>query len=146
MNDELERLMREATARPWIPGHHTNPDHPCNCRSILAEGYFGSIATVNQSLTRDIEDGDCPPPEEAIANALLIVAAVNALPELLALREEVGRLREARVSQSNYTIDLQRIIEDLCKGRDIREPKTGARHHYNMAVAYLAALNQEPGQ
>lgn len=38
-----------------------------------------------------------------------------------------------------YTVDLQRIIEDLCHGREIRTPKTGARHHFEMAQAFFAA-------
>jgi len=51
-----------------------------------------------------------------------------------ALEAENKRLREARNSQTNYSIDLQRIIEDLCNERDIREPQTTARFHYDMAV------------
>jgi hypothetical protein len=38
--------------------------------------------------------------------------------------------------QVSYSIDLQRIIEDLCGDRDIRTPQTAARHHYAMAVKY----------
>lgn len=45
---------------------------------------------------------------------------------------------------SDYTIDLQRIIEDLVNGREIREPKTSARHHYDMACRYRAALSSLP--
>ena len=44
----------------------------------------------------------------------------------------------------DYSADLQRIIEDLCRGGPIREPKTSARFHYDMAVAYLAATTSEP--
>ena len=39
----------------------------------------------------------------------------------------------------DYAIDLQRIIEDICRGdRTIREPSTTARYHYDMAVKYVA--------
>jgi hypothetical protein len=49
-----------------------------------------------------------------------------------ALIKDIERLAEKR----DYTIDLQRIIEDLCNDRSIRVPKTTARFHYEMAVAY----------
>ena len=42
------------------------------------------------------------------------------------------------VRMLDYSTDLQRIIEDLCAGRDIREPFTSARHHYQMAVHHTA--------
>ena len=42
--------------------------------------------------------------------------------------------------QINYSIDLQRIIESLCTGQDIVEPKTTARHHYYMAVSYQSKI------
>lgn len=51
-----------------------------------------------------------------------------------ALEADNKRLREARDSQMDYSIDLQRIIEDLCNERDIRDPHTTARFHYDMAV------------
>lgn len=44
----------------------------------------------------------------------------------------------------DYSADLQRIIEDLCRGGPIREPKTSARFHYDMAVAYISAAKSEP--
>ena len=43
-------------------------------------------------------------------------------------------------AQIDYSIDLQRIIESICHGMDIAEPKTTARHHYDMAVKYKNAL------
>lgn len=46
---------------------------------------------------------------------------------------------EARVkAHSDYSIDLARIIENLCHGDEIRTPTTSARFHYDMAVAYMA--------
>ena len=60
--------------------------------------------------------------------------ALKAEATISALEAENKRLREARDSQMDYSIDLQRIIEDLCNERDIREPHTTARFHYDMAV------------
>lgn len=58
-------------------------------------------------------------------------------------REELVACRKQRMDQIDYSVDLQRIIEDLCRNRSIREPQTGARHHYEMAVAYRLASRQE---
>lgn len=48
--------------------------------------------------------------------------------------DEIKRLRAEVSGYKDYSIDLQRIIEDLCRLREIREPKTTARHHYAMAA------------
>jgi hypothetical protein len=58
-------------------------------------------------------------------------------------RDELVACRKQRMDQIDYSVDLQRIIEDLCRNRPIREPQTGARHHYEMAVAYRLASRQE---
>lgn len=55
----------------------------------------------------------------------------------------IERLTRELTSHIDYSIDLQRIIEDLCAGGPIREPKTSARHHYNMAVKALAEVLEE---
>jgi hypothetical protein len=74
------------TSGPWSPGHMINQDHSCQCRYILGEGYFGSIAVVSKDNGLKVGDGgnDCPPEEEAIANANLIASAPE-LYEALAL-------------------------------------------------------------
>jgi hypothetical protein len=70
------------TPGPWAPGHMTDPETTCECRYILSDGagYFGSVAVVSKSNGLRVGEGgnDCPPEEEAIANAHLIAAA----PEL----------------------------------------------------------------
>lgn len=91
---ELEEALKAATPGPWIPGHHTNPDHPCECRSILCEWYMGAICTVHHSETRAIEEGDNPPPEEAIANARLIALMRTHLPTLLEALKRQGEALE----------------------------------------------------
>lgn len=60
-------------------------------------------------------------------------------------RAELLAIEDRHMAQINYSVELQRIIEDLCHNRPIREPKSGAKHHYEMAVAYrLAAQDQKP--
>ena len=56
---------------------------------------------------------------------------------------ELDGYKKAWQNQSDYSIDLQRIIEDLCNGCKIRKPKTKARFHYDMAVYARAALAQK---
>lgn len=79
--------MSKHTPGPWIAGHMTDPEHSCNCRSILAGGYAGSIATIDVDNGKRIVDGgnDSPPLEEAIANARLIAEA----PALLELARKL---------------------------------------------------------
>lgn len=80
MSDDLKKLMEEATPGPW----EVEENH--GTRRIFAEGHPWALVSCCDKLVR--------PEAESKANAALIAAAVNAVPELLALREEVGRLRE----------------------------------------------------
>lgn len=66
MNDELERLIREATPGPW----YEVGDPTVFTSMISCDGEEGTIAFDVKTF-----------------NAALIVAAVNALPEMLALRK-----------------------------------------------------------
>lgn len=96
--DEIERIARAATQGTWIPGHHTNPDHSCECKSILSEWYMGAICTIHESADRSIENGDNPPPEEAKANSLHIASmdpstTLELTSALRAAQDEVERLR-----------------------------------------------------
>jgi hypothetical protein len=74
------------TPGPWSVGHMTNPDHPCECRTIFSETCAGGVATISKNNGLDIRDGgnDAPPEPEAIANAHLIAAAA---PDLVAALE-----------------------------------------------------------
>ena len=110
--DAIEARARAATQGEWIPGHHANPDHSCSCRGILSEFYFGSICTVNESLTRDIEDGDNPPPEEAAANARHIAGMDPTTT--LALTAEVRKLREAEQKHLQYVTSLAKYLHGKC--------------------------------
>lgn len=65
------------TPGPWSPGHIVDPDHPCGCRFIFADGLAGSVATVSAG------GNDSPSASETIANANLISAA----PELFTALE-----------------------------------------------------------
>jgi hypothetical protein len=65
---------------------------------------------------------------------------------ILALINERERLKRRLSEHSDYSIDLARIIEGLCSGGPIREPQTGARHHYDMAVAALRKSEERAGK
>ena len=115
--DEIERLMREATPLPWYVDTSPNasPDY------VSADGRAIARCYGSPNLSR---------PLPARTNAALIVAAVNALPELLALREEVGRLRAVLTKIANF------------EGYDC----TGVASNAELEIIdeARAALNQEP--
>ena len=110
--DNLKKLLAEATpAKPWTLEHDTD-----GSEVVDAKNY--SVARWDYALLAGGE-----------ANAALIVAAVNALPDLLAERE---RLREA----------LQRLL-------DVPEPMTTTEHFdYNANATRLAraALAESEGE
>ena len=73
--------MSKHTPGPWTLPHFADDSVDCNCLYILADGYAGAICVVNVDNGLPISEGgnDCPPLEEAIANAYLLHAA----PDLL---------------------------------------------------------------
>ena len=75
--DELERLIKSASELPWKEGLRDGDEKDVwGPGYLVAKVYLGSPAAKRRAN-----------------NAALICAAVNALPELVALRKEVGRLR-----------------------------------------------------
>lgn len=81
------------TQGPWECGHIANDEHPCNCTSIVSEGYAGGIATVHvdNGIAIIAEGGnDCPPLEEAKANSRLIAAA----PELYDFVDRISKITD----------------------------------------------------
>lgn len=88
----LERLLREATPGPWH-GLHDGPDakNPdCSCGQVWSGAVDWPVAFCD---TREGDEG----PNERVrkANAALIVAAINALPQLLETARKAGEYREA---------------------------------------------------
>lgn len=57
---------------------------------------------------------------------------------------EIQRLRDWDNKWCEYSIDLQRIIEALCSGREIPVPTSQARHHYEMAARFRASSPTPP--
>jgi hypothetical protein len=93
--DELEKLLADATPLPWRQGqpdsrkvhpHWRDSDGNDRDDCLHKNGWAKTIATVGK------EEGDWRDALRQHADAALIVAAVNALPELLAM---VKRLEEA---------------------------------------------------
>lgn len=87
------------TKGEWYIPHFVKDDVTCNCPWILNEGYVGSIATINWSKNKSIEEGDSPPLEEAKANATLICDAANTYNKTgftpSELANQVEEMREA---------------------------------------------------
>ena len=135
MTDDLERLFQRADFG--------------RLAFVQTDEDYGYIDDDNRAAT--LVDGisvDC---------GLALVAAVNAVPELLALREEVGRLREAltEVTQCFYAASAEGLEQKLWG--DGHQYEVGDLH--DLVIRRLipasvvaeqalarAALNQEGGQ
>lgn len=103
--DELKRLLAKGTKAPWNLCAHLRKAH-CGCggnRGFIygnGEGDEGHILDIFHEEDRgpDEEGGffdglQLPSRDRALANAALIVSAINTLPELLAAAEERDRLK-----------------------------------------------------
>lgn len=79
------------TKGEWSLPHFADEAVDCNCGSVLSEGYFGAIATVHIDNGKCVSQGgnDCPPLEEAKANAHLIAAAPDLYAALEALQRRI---------------------------------------------------------
>ena len=99
--DELERLAKAATPGPWTEGRH-------DMKSIV-EGYPAKyIYSPFQAVA--IACGEDVAWHQVICNAEYIVAACNAVPELIArVRELEGRIAELAKENSGH----KRVIHIL---------------------------------
>ena len=71
-------------------GHLADDTHTCDCAYIFDDGHAGGIAQVliNNGLPVSEGGNDAPQKDLAKAYLRLLVAAANALPELLDMLEE----------------------------------------------------------
>lgn len=137
--DDLKKLMAEATPGPWFVS---------GVRFKMNRSEWHGIMSYNEAKKQD--DNVClvgydPRTGEGHADARLIVAAVNALPELLALREENERLREvlavlvegAQLSEYESLTDDRGLSMRLCGPNFLQDFTLGDFRRAR------AALNQE---
>ena len=97
MSDELERLMREATPGPWEVSERAK-----DWRPQVVSTERGPICTMH---IPEIGDADL--------NADLIVAAVNALPELLAIKAERDRAQRACEQMGERIAYLENSVREI---------------------------------
>lgn len=73
---DIRKTMEKATKGPWHPGCIVDDNHPCNCRTILDEGYASGIATIVLGNDLPLGEGgiDGPGFDEAKANCAYIAA------------------------------------------------------------------------
>ena len=102
-NERASTMTETAhTPGPWRAGCITDPQSACDCASILDEGrYMGGIAQVyvHNGIDNISQGGnDCPPRDEAIANALLIAAAPDMFGAMTEFcrRVDAGEVRSVR--------------------------------------------------
>lgn len=86
--------------------------------------------------------GDCTPEDAA-----LIVAAVNALPELLAIKAERDRAQRACEQMGKRITSLESLISVLLENNPSDAVSDGGHTVLDLWLYHArAALNQEPGQ
>jgi len=99
------------TKGEWhLPHFVTNKDNPesCQCVFVLNEGICGSIADIQIDNGKQISEGgnDCPPLEEAIANAKLICSAPKMYELLIKMTHQFKMIKhECKANSYNSTIE-----------------------------------------
>lgn len=66
----------------------------------------------------------------------------QAADRLTALERDLGEARARFEKHSGYSIQLQRIIEAICHGRELR-PDSAELHHHKMADQFMTASKAE---
>jgi cell division protein ZapA (FtsZ GTPase activity inhibitor) len=141
--DELEKLLADATPLPWRQGqpdsrkvhpHWRDSDGNDRDDCLHKNGWAKTIATVGK------EEGDWRDALRQHADAALIVAAVNALPELLAMAEENARLREALQAIAD------RHIPDQPPAYDVSEADYARKHYMELRMLARAALKERQNE
>lgn len=90
-------MKSKFTPGDWSVPHFADASCGCECGYILADGYCGAVAEVFMDNGKRVgEEGgnDCPPREEAVANAHLIASAPKLFHALSRLVQEVDFLVE----------------------------------------------------
>jgi hypothetical protein len=90
------------------------------------------IAFRLQALIPATQDMDSTDAAETIEEACCEIFELRGM--VTEARRERDEAIKTRNGQLDYSIDLQRIIEALRVGKEIPMPKSGARHHYAMAL------------
>jgi hypothetical protein len=101
------------TKGDWMMPHfvtNDNKEDRCQCGFILNEQYCGAIATVHFSENSDVENGDNPLKEEAIANAKLMVAAPKLLEAMQEIESYINKMGVVSIAMSRIkTISKEAI-------------------------------------
>lgn len=102
--------MSKHTPGPWSVPHMARDEVACNCAYVLAEPYMGSICTISISDGKTISDfgNDCPPLDEARANARLIAAAPDLL-EAMQAAIECGMVPVSSAKEGGATAHSQQV-------------------------------------
>ena len=104
---EIKARVQAATPGTWSTPHLADDSCECNCTSVLADGYSGSICIISLDNGQKIGEGgnDAPPLAEAKANGEFIAHSRSDVPFLLA---EIEAL-EKRIADAPH--------EDFCTVR-----------------------------
>lgn len=99
---QIQRRLEAATPGPWHAGHLSDDNHICNCPWVFAEGYMGSVCTINHE-----EKADDPGLSEAKSNQRFIAHAPEDVAWLLAQLQAATAARataEAEAAGLRHTV------------------------------------------
>ena len=129
--EDLKKLLAAATPGPWEVSERAK-----DWRPQVVSTEHGPICTMHIP-----EVGDADP------NAALICAAVNALPELLAIKAERDRAQRACEQMGKRITSLESLISVLLENNPSDAVSDGGHTVLDLWLYHArAALNQEPGQ
>ncbi len=141
--EELERLLKAGTPGPWkiergkrcIQGPDTGEGDALVITSVMGGSKQWSASPYQEYCTAGMHEGD--------ANAALIVAAINALPELIARgRELEGALAKMADCQAlpkiyKYTGTAEVDVENMF---DVGHRHANGRKPYDYLKSWLSML------
>ena len=134
--------MTKHTKEPWQVPHLARDDTSCNCAHIFAADYLGGIAEVYVDNGKPVSDGgnDCPPLEEAKANARRIVACVNACAGISTEQLEAGeqpwqsaaRHKELRLAAKTAEAQRDELLAALVCARRLAAERLSVQEQFTI--------------
>jgi hypothetical protein len=113
MNTPPEAVTDEATPRPWDVGEHHLTRLPTDVTARGGEDWIADCGRLNGLRL-----------EECVANAALIVEAVNSHARLLAVREAAERMINADIGREFYSsIDKLAAALAACNEQEAGDAK-----------------------
>lgn len=119
MSERIPMKYDGHTEGPLSPGCFVDKESQCQCRYMIDDSYARGIAEIFVDNGKKIKDGgnDCPPLDEAIANAHLFSAAPDAVKLVEELAEALNKVPIAELIEAKRPAPGEEgITEWACPG------------------------------